>query len=127
MKKRTLKEIANFFDCAAVREHNIGNLNGCTQLFDLAMPITKGKSKGKNKGSFGGAFHGYIDPVFVDNTGSQEGVIVYPDGWEGTEGNQDRLNIWVCPKCGCETPTRGSTKGKAVCAECGHVIHEADE
>jgi len=82
MKKRTLKEIANFFDCAAVREHNIGNLNGCTQLFDLAMPITKGKSKGKNKGSFGGAFHGYIDPVFVDNTGSEEGVIVYPDGWE---------------------------------------------
>ena len=50
-----------------------------------------------------------------------------PDGWDGIEGNQDRLNVWVCPKCGCETTTRGSTKGKVACIECGHVIHEADE
>ena len=111
--KKTLKEIANFLGNPVAVDRD-GRLLWSPKKPEIGLFTWIWYDK-------------YLPKNIFDYTGDWKDSLTLPDRWEGTEGNQDRLNVWVCPKCGCETTTRGSIKGKVACIECGHVIHDEDE
>lgn len=77
MKKRTLQEIADFFECAVAQDKGAPRRRGDVHLYKPDEPIVR-----KVVGRFIGSKYGTINSDLVDSKSGWDKSLTYPDGWE---------------------------------------------